>query len=139
MGTVSRFKSCPDSQVLRRMCGMYRITKTQDISRPRAKRFLAHVTVHTTNKDTIKKVIQEATEIVKHHNAPNSKFKDKLAHVVWLYIHYSGRLVCRTLWVTDKKTVLMDKDTESYFLEIQPPKPLEYDELVGDIQVEWKI
>ena len=118
---------------------MYKITEIQDVSRPRAKRFLAHVTVHTTDKDAIKKIVQEATGIVKYNNAPNSKFKDELAHAVWLYIHYSGKLICRTLWVTDKKTVLMDKDTEPYFLEIQLPKPLEYDELVGDIQVEWKI
>jgi hypothetical protein len=117
---------------------MYKITEIQDVSRPRAKRFLAHVTVHTTNKDTIKKIIQEATEIAKHTNTPSSKFKDELAHAVWLYVHYSGKLICRTLWVTDKKTVLMDEDTEPYFLEIRLPKPLEYDELVDNIQIEWK-
>jgi hypothetical protein len=53
-------------------------------------------------------------------------------------VHYSGKLICRTLWVTDKKTVLMDEDTEPYFLEIRLPKPLEYDELVDNIQIEWK-
>lgn len=121
---------------------MYRITKTQDISRPRAKRFLAHVTVHTTNKDTIKKIIQEVTEIVKHTNQclPKTKerFGDESAHVVWLYVHFAGRIICQSMWVTDKKTFTVDHPEEPYAVDIRFPKQLNYNDYAGDVVVMWR-
>jgi len=121
---------------------MYKITEIQDISRPRAKRFVAHIQVHTTNKPLIKKIIQDATETVKRTNqcSPRTreKFGDDPAHVVRLYIHSTGGIICQSMWVTDKKTFAVDHPEEPYTVDIRLPKPLNYNDHAGDIGVVWK-
>jgi hypothetical protein len=120
---------------------MYEITNIQDVSRPRSKRFIAHIQSHTTSKDLIRKTIQEATEVVKHTSQCSSrtkkKFGDEPAHVVWLYIRGTNGILCRTMWVTDKKTFTVDHPEKPYTVDIRLPKFLDYNDHMGDIGIVW--
>lgn len=120
---------------------MYKITEIQDISRPRCKRFVAHVQINATNKRLIKKIIHDVTQVIKHNKGSSvteKKFGDQPAHVVKLYIHSSSGLLCQSTWVTDKKQFLADHREEPYSVEIQLPKPQIYDEYEGDIGIVWR-
>jgi hypothetical protein len=96
---------------------MYKIIEIQDVSRPRCKRFVAHVIVASSDKNEIKTVISQATEDV--------KASVKLAHVVRLYIHANEKLICQSMWV------------DKTFTGAQLPKPLNYNDWNGDIGIVW--
>lgn len=94
---------------------MYEIMDVQDISRPRCKRFVAHINVCTDDKDVIKTAILEATKEIRTTRKPT--------HVVRLYVHANGKLVCQSMWV--------DKTLQ----DVPLPKPLDYNDYVGDIGI----
>lgn len=96
---------------------MYEITEIQDISRPRCKRYVAHVNVLSTVKEDIKAAISKATEEV--------KTSMKLAHVVRLYIHANEKLICQSMWV------------DKAFTDAPLPKPLNYNDSIDDIGIVW--
>lgn len=96
---------------------MYEITDIQDISRPRCKRFVAHVNIGSDDKDKIKTAISKATQEIKNNHNP--------AHVVRLYVHANGKLICQSMWV------------DNTFTDAPLPKPLNYNDSVGDIGIVW--
>ncbi len=89
-------------------------TGIQDVSRPSCKRFIAHINVDSTDRDSIKSVISETTQEIRDKHS---------AHVVWLYVHANRKLVCRTMWV------------DSTLEGIPLPKPLDYNDSAGDIGI----
>lgn len=120
---------------------MHKITEIQDISRPRCKRFVAHMQVNTNNKRLIKKIIYDVTQTIKHNKGSpvtEKRFGDQPAHVVKLYVHGSAGMLCQSTWVTDKKTFLIEHPEEPYSVEIRLPKPQIYDEYKGDIGIVWR-
>jgi hypothetical protein len=96
---------------------MYKILSIQDASRPRCRRFVAHVETDTNDKDKVKAIIYEATNEIQ-------KAKDP-AHVVRLYVHYEEKLICQSMWVN------------KLFLDAPLPKPLNYNDSIGDIGIVW--
>jgi hypothetical protein len=98
---------------------MYEIIGVEDVSRPRCKRFVGHVVVtdNPATNDEIKTVIVNATEEIKNAHNP--------CHVVRLYIHTDIKLRCQSMWV--------DKTLE----DVPLPKPLNYNDSVGDIGIVW--
>jgi hypothetical protein len=105
----------------------YEITEVQDVSRPSAKRFVAHITVSAVSKPEILEIIKEVTQQIRNDNdkycLPNTvkKFGNSPAHVVRLYVHAeNGNLIVQSMWV--------DYEAKDVIL----PKPLTYnDEIEG--------
>lgn len=108
---------------------MYEITEIQDISRPRCKRFVAHINIQTKDKNTLKRIIREATQNIKYTKEcslrTKEKFGDTPAHVVRLYIHGTSGLIAQSMWV--------DNTLE----DVPLPKPLNYNDYDGDIGIVW--
>jgi hypothetical protein len=91
-------------------------TGIQDVSRPGCRRFIAHINVDSTDRDSVKAAISATTQNIQDKHS---------AHVVWLYVHANKKLVCRTMWV--------DKTLEGVPL----PKPLDFNDSAGDIGIVW--
>lgn len=96
---------------------MYNIVSVEDVSRPLCKRFVAHVNVDSSIKDEVKTAILQATEEVKS--------SVKLAHVVRLYVRTNEKLICQSMWV------------DKTFTDAPLPKPLNYNDSIGDIGIVW--
>ncbi len=107
-----------------------KIISVQDISRPRCKRFLAHIEVDVNNKKKVKAVIKEITKMLKVTNTyASERTKEKFdcnAHVVRLYVHFGKKIICQSMWI--------DKTAE----DIPLPLPLEYNDFVDDIGIVWE-
>lgn len=107
---------------------MYKITSVQDASRPRCKRFVAHIDVDTEDRDLIKTAILSATAKIRSSDEYSSELtKQRLsgpAHVVRLYVHLDGKLICQSMW--------MDKTAD-----VPLPKPLNYNDFNDDIGIAW--
>jgi hypothetical protein len=109
---------------------MYEIIRVEDVSRPRCKRFVGHIKVNVTGKDTIKTAILEATVNIRHSSKYNSestkiRFEGIPAHVVRLYVYSESKLICQSMWV--------GKD----FKDAPLPMPLKYNDSIGDIGIVW--
>ena len=107
---------------------MYEIMEVQDISRPRCKRFVAHIKAHMADVDSIKAVISDATEKLKladqySNEATKQRFGNAPAHVIRLYVYYSGKLVCQSMWA------------DNTLKDVPLPKPLDYNDYVDDIGI----
>ncbi len=109
---------------------MYEIIKVEDVSRPRCKRFVGHIKVNVTDKDSIKTAILEATVNIKHSKEYDSeatkiKFEGIPAHVVRLYVYSDSKLLCQSMWV------------DKAFKDAPLPLPLKYNDSIGDIGIVW--
>jgi hypothetical protein len=98
---------------------MYEITRVEDVSRPRCKRFVGNVVVtdNPATSDEIKTIIVNATKDIKNAHDP--------CHVVRLYIHTDIKLRCQSMWV------------DKTFTDAPLPLPLKYNDSVGDIGIVW--
>lgn len=95
---------------------MYEILSIQDVSRPRCKRYVAHIKVDAENKNEIKSAILEATEEIRNMKKP--------CHVVRLYVHVPNRPTCQSMWV--------DKTVDAPL-----PIPLNYNDSIYDVGIVW--
>lgn len=98
---------------------MYKITSIQDVSRPRCKRYVAHVDIASgiETKDEIKTIITQATDEIRNVHKPT--------HVVRLYVHFDSKLICQSMWA------------DKTFTDAPLPKPLNYNDSIGDIGIVW--
>lgn len=96
---------------------MYSITETQDVSRPRCKRYMAHIGIDSDGKDEVKTDILKATEEIKAIHNP--------CHAVRLYVHIGEKLICQSMRV------------DKTFTDAPLPKPLKYNDSVGDVGIVW--
>jgi len=96
---------------------MYKIYEIQDLSRPRCKRYLAHIEVDAIERQSIKQIIERSTQEVREKCNP--------AHVVWLYVWHNRKLLCRTMWE--------DKTLE----DVPMPRALDSNDCIGDIDIMW--
>jgi hypothetical protein len=114
---------------------VYEIVDVQDVSRPRAKRFVAHVVVSTMDKQKVLEIIKEVTKKIRDDNEEYCtehtirKFGDSPAHVVRLYVHVrkenEDSLIAQSMW--------MDNNAKDVTL----PKPLTCNDEIEDIGVAW--
>jgi len=97
---------------------MYEITDIQDVSRPRCKRYVAHVNIPPNlSKSEIKTIILQATQEIRN--------KYDVIHVVRLYIHKENSLMAQSMW--------MDKT----LTDVPLPKALNYNDSIDDIGIVW--
>lgn len=69
---------------------MHKITEIKDVSRPRYKRFIAHIEVSPNiNKFDVKTAIVEATKEIRNLKG--------IVHVVRLYVHNGKGIICQSM------------------------------------------
>lgn len=113
----------------------YEIIEVQDVSRLKAKRFVAHIKVFTKDKPELLEIINEVTAKIKTDNEEYcipmtiKKFGSSPAHVVHLYLHFekNDNLIGQSMW--------MDYEAK----DVSLPKPLVYNDEIKDIGVAWLI
>ena len=108
---------------------MYKIESVQDVSRPRCKRFVAHIIVDYDDKEKVKTAIAEATKAIKetddYSNETTKRKFDCPAHVVRLYVHFGKRLICQSMWI------------DNTLKNVPLPIPLKYNDTIDDIGIVW--
>lgn len=133
----SRDKNLPLEMEVREQ-GRYTITKLEDVSVLRAKRYKAVLLLDKHYpKDVIRELIQKATKELKHQNYYQSdKIKEwwgtTPAHVIWIYVACDNEDIqhinwlCRTCWI--------DPDLPE---DKRPSSCIQTNERFGDIEIDW--
>lgn len=93
--------------------GHYSVVLLEDVSHALAKRYSANLLIdRTTPKEGIIRVVQEATNEIKkrkyyRNKQVRSRFRNKSADVVWLFVYLSAEdvphanWICRSLWISE--------------------------------------